>query len=483
MSATRRSALAPRALAVPAAQSNSASRLAKAQSAAAASLQPHQKAALSIDALLSGAKAKAAASRGPVGGAQQDDDDDDGGADASSASSRSEDDLSSAARELQEQKEEQAALLDDREDLQEQVNARDARVDQLIAQNEEMRAQVAALVALVTQQSKAAPSASTSAPAKRAAVAAVKRLTHASAVADGKAVIDWLFELTQQFNALGLDPEKDGERAVKDAMAVADADLNGWWKGAIGTKDREGRIVVANDWESFNRAIKSHFIAIDDARKAEVELLDIRQQSGEGMEAYFRRAMLLQSRAGKLAPEERTMVRLVFSRLNNAWPIAVAAVGTLIENGGVSTFAELRHELVYRAMHEPVFKGAQHQPQQQQSAASSSPAQRGGGGRNNNPRRVGDVRRINALHEAMTEAIATGDLVKIQVAAAAFNTNPAGEGTRPPGTRGFRDFNCVKCGEKGHGSRGCTSPTELRKCHKCDKAGHLMHNCPNSKNE
>ena len=93
-------------------------------------------------------KARAAASRGPVGGAQQDDDDD-GGADESSASSRSEDDLSSAARELQEQKEEQAALLDDREDLQEQVNARDARVDQLTAQ-------VEALLALVARQNKAA---------------------------------------------------------------------------------------------------------------------------------------------------------------------------------------------------------------------------------------------------------------------------------------------------------------------------------------
>ena len=178
------------------------------------------------------------------------------------------------------------------------------------------------------------------------------------------------------------------------------------------------------------------------------------------------------------------MVRLVFSRLNNVWPIAIAAVGTLIENGGVSTFSELRTELVYRAMHEPVCKGAQHQPQQQQqSAASSSPAQRGGGRGNNNPRRAGEVRRINALHEEMKEAIATGDLVKIQVAAAAFNTNPAGEGTRPPGSRGFRDFKCPKCGVSGHGSRGCTSPTELRKCHKCDKAGHLIRNCPNPKNE
>lgn len=283
-------------------------------------------------------------------------------------------------------------------------------------------------------------------------------LTYAGATA-GSALEDWLFKLEQLFTQTHT-VEADWQGRAQLAQLHWDRHMALWWAGRQEAAVAAGTPILS--WSAFVAALRRQFVPAGDSQLARSELFKLKMRSGETMEAYMQRAVLLVVRAGSLM-EGKTAAALALEGVDKSrFPFTCAAVARKERAAGATgmSFAQMREELTVEAAMEPQLGG--------RSSNNSN-----NGGSNSGARGATNSRqlRINALQQqlkALEEGDEEGD------AGEAFDVAPIGAGA---GRDHAGREHCRKCGSDGHITPDCNSKKELRRCHRCRQPGHLIADC------
>ena len=278
-------------------------------------------------------------------------------------------------------------------------------------------------------------------------------LTYAGATA-GTALDDWLFKLEQLF-AQTHRPESDWLGRAQLAQLHWDRHMAMWWTGRQETAAAAGAPILS--WVAFVAALRKQFVPAGDSQQARTELFKLKMRSGETMEAYMQRAVLLVVRAGGLV-ESKTAAALALEGVDKSrFPFTCAAVARKERAAGATgmSFAQMREELTVEAAMEPQLGGRGGSCNSNSGGGSSSSGAKGAA----NSRQI----RINALQQQL-KALEEGDEVEDEES---FGVAPIAAGDR-----------CYKCGAEGHVIPDCKSKKELRSCFHCRQPGHLRTKCP-----
>ena len=276
---------------------------------------------------------------------------------------------------------------------------------------------------------------------------------------------DWLFKLDQLF-AQTHTVETDWRGRAQMAQLHWDRHMALWWAGRQEAAVAAGTPILS--WVAFVAALRRQFVPAGDSQLARSELFKLKMRSGETMEAYMQRAVLLVVRAGGLM-ESKTAAALALEGVDKfRFPFTCAAVARKERAAGAMgmSFAQMREELTVEAAMEPQLSGRSSNNSNSGGSSSSGGGAKGAA----NNRQL----RINALQQqlkALEEGDEEGD------AGEAFDVAPIGTGAG----RESRDH-CYKCGQEGHTTPDCKSKKELRSCFHCRQPGHLKPRCPELKN-
>mgnify|MGYP003918113065 CR=1 FL=1 len=282
-------------------------------------------------------------------------------------------------------------------------------------------------------------------------------LTYAGATA-GTALEDWLFKLDQLF-AQTRTEETDWLGRAQLAQLHWDRHMALWWAGRQEAAVAAGTPILS--WSAFVAALRRQFVPAGDSQLARSELFKLKMRSGETMEAYMQRAVLLVVRAGSLM-EGKTAAALALEGVDKSrFPFTCAAVARKERAAGAMgmSFAQMREELTVEAAMEPQLSGRSSNNSSSNSGAKGA----------TNSRQL----RINALQQQL-KALEEGG--EEEDADEAFDVAPIGTGAG----RESRDH-CRKCGSDSHNTPDCKSKKELRRCHRCRQAGHLIADCQQRK--
>jgi hypothetical protein len=289
-------------------------------------------------------------------------------------------------------------------------------------------------------------------------------LTYAGATA-GTALEDWLFKLEQLF-AQTRQSESDWLGRAQLAQLHWDRHMAMWWTGRQETAAAAGTPILS--WVAFVAALRKQFVPAGDSQLARTELFKLKMRSGETMESYMQRAVLLVVRAGGLV-ESKTAAALALEGVDKSrFPFTCAAVARKERAAGAMgmSFAQMREELTVEAATEPQLGGRSSSNGGSNSSSSSSSS--GGAKGATNSRQL----RINALQQQL-KALEEGDE---EDADESFGVAPIAGGS----DREARD-RCSKCGAKGHAAATCRSKGDQRRCHRCKQPGHLIAECQQGK--
>ena len=301
-------------------------------------------------------------------------------------------------------------------------------------------------------------------------------LTYAGATS-GSTLDDWLYKLDQLF-VQTRKPESAWEERVRTAQLHWDRHMALWWTGHVQTAAAVGTPVTS--WSAFVDALRKQFVPTGDAENARAELFRIQMRSGESMDAYMQRAVLIVARAGAHV-DGKTAAALALQGVDRfRFPFAVKEVRRMERAAGVAglTFPQVRAALTAEAAEEPQLgarAGSSGGSGGSSSASSGSHTSRSGsthggsGGGGKHPASSKQLRinaleqQLKALREEEYDDEATSD------GGAKLSTAPisAGSGVR-----------CHKCGTEGHIVAECKSKKELRTCFTCKKEGHISRRCP-----
>jgi Retrotransposon gag protein/Zinc knuckle len=286
---------------------------------------------------------------------------------------------------------------------------------------------------------------------------AVRPLELAYATA-GVALEDWLFKLKQLFAQLGKS-ELDWNGRAQLAQLYWDRHMDLWWSGRQEAAAAAGAPIQS--WSSFVAALRKQFISTGDSEVARSELFKLRMKSGESMDTYMQRSVLLVARAGALM-ESRIAAALTLEGVDKSrFPFTCAAVARKQRAADSSSsgqagmsFAQMRVELTEEALMEPQLSG------RGSSNSSNSTHNNAKSGANNKQLR------INALEQQLKAAREEED--DTDADDSRYNTAPVSTGSSL----------CRKCGADGHFAQDCKSKKELRACFRCGKSGHVRSKCP-----
>lgn len=277
-------------------------------------------------------------------------------------------------------------------------------------------------------------------------------LTYATA---GTALEDWLFKLKQLFAQLG-KLESDWNGRAQLAQLYWDRHMDLWWSGRQEAAVAAGAPIQS--WSSFVAALRKQFISTGDSEVARSELFKLRMKSGETMDAYMQRSVLLVARAGSLM-ESRIAAALTLEGVDKSrFPFTCAAVARKQRAADSSSsgqagmsFAQMRVELTEEALMEPQLSG--------RSISNN-------GSNTSHNKQL----RINALEQQLKAAREEEDITDADDKSR-YNTAPVSTGSSI----------CNKCGVDGHFAQDCKSKKELRSCFRCGKSGHIRSRCPERK--
>jgi hypothetical protein len=233
-----------------------------------------------------------------------------------------------------------------------------------------------------------------------------------------------------------------------------------WWTGRQEAAAAAGTPILS--WSAFVAALRRQFVPAGDSQLARSELFKLKMRSGETMEAYMQRVVLLVVRAGSLM-EGKTAAALALEGVDKSrFPFTCAAVARKERAAGATgmSFAQMREELTVEAAMEPQLSG-------RSSNNSSNSGSNSGAKGATNSRQL----RINALQRQL-KALEEGD--EEEDAGEAFDVAPIGT----PGVGRETREHCHKCGSDGHITPDCKSKKELRSCFYCRQPGHLKTKCP-----
>jgi hypothetical protein len=281
-------------------------------------------------------------------------------------------------------------------------------------------------------------------------------LTYAGATA-GTVLEDWLFKLEQLF-AQTRKSESDWTGRAQLAQLHWDRHMAMWWTGRQEAAAAAGAPILS--WVAFVAALRKQFVPAGDSQLARTELFKLKMRSGETMEAYMQRAVLLVARAGGLM-DGKTAAALALEGVDKSrFPFTCAAVARKERAAGAMgmSFAQMREELTVEAAMEPQLSGRS----SNNSNSGGSNGSNGGAKGAANSRQL----RINALQQQL-KALEEGD--EEENADESFGMAPIAAGSD-------RD-RCSKCGAEGHVTPDCKSKKELRRCHRCRQPGHLIADC------
>jgi hypothetical protein len=280
-------------------------------------------------------------------------------------------------------------------------------------------------------------------------------LTYAGATA-GTALEDWLFKLEQLFTQTHR-PESDWRGRAQLAQLHWDRHMAMWWTGRQEAAAAAGSPILS--WAAFVAALRKQFVPAGDSQLARTELFKLQMRSGETMEAYMQRAVLLVVRAGGLV-ESKTAAALALQGVDKSrFPFTCTALAREERATGETgmSFAQMREKLTAEAIMEPQLGG-------RVGGSSSSSSSSGAKGAANS-RQL----RINALQQQL-KALEEGDDGEDEES---LGVAPIAVGS----DREARD-RCYKCGAEGHVTSDCKSKKELRSCFHCRQRGHLRTKCP-----
>lgn len=300
-------------------------------------------------------------------------------------------------------------------------------------------------------------------------VAAVQppELTYAGAMA-GTALEDWLFKLEQLFTQTRR-PESAWLERAQTAQLHWDRHMSLWWNGRQEVAAAAGAPIQS--WTAFVAALRKQFTPAGDAEAARTELFHMKMRSGETVETYLQRAVLVVARAGAKV-ESRTAAALTLGGMDQSrFPFTCSNVSRLERDAGDAgmSFAQMREALSREAAVEPKLgaRGASSSNGSSSSGSSGSSAK-------TNSRQL----RINALQQqlrALEEADEDDSGSAEEEMESGFSTAPIAASSST------RESRCSKCSKTGHAALDCRSKVELRSCYGCGQAGHLKSKCPKLK--
>lgn len=363
-----------------------------------------------------------------------------------------------------------------REQLQQQAEL--IRTQQ--QQQQEMLQQLAALtVSARSAPASVAESSGSSHVREEVRLSAVQppELTYAGATS-GSALDNWLFKLDQLF-VQTRTPESAWEDRVRTAQLHWDRDMALWWTGHKETALAAGTPVTS--WSAFVAVLQKYFAPTGDAETARGELFRIQMRSGESMDAYMQRAVLIVTRAGAYV-DGKTAAALALQGVDRLrFPFAVKEVRRMERAAGVAglTFAQVRAALTAEAAEEPQLGprglGSSTSGSGSGTGSGSHSARSGGahGGGSGGTKQAASSRqiRIAALEQqlrALREEDHDGETAM---------SDSTGRISAAP-LSAAASVRCHKCGTEGHVVAECKSKTELRTCFTCKKEGHISRRCP-----
>lgn len=269
----------------------------------------------------------------------------------------------------------------------------------------------------------------------------------------GTVLEDWIFELESCLVASGI-AQQGFEVQLAQTRACWDRGVNTWWNGAQQAALMAGKPISA--WDAFLEAIRANYTPTGDVESARKELMAVRMNGVESMDAYIVRVQALFDRVPRtLVPSQVAAMLLLDGIDQERFPQSWSAMFKLEQEARAKspycglTFEQVRAQLPGVAAREPriakmVTAGTKKQRQEGLTLPSKG---------------------------------ATGGL---GVPEPASSISKEGEPHDHEDEQKRLNAVCFRCNEEGHLARDCNGP-EKRTCNNCGQVGHLASGCHSRK--